>query len=328
MSASPTPPLQPRDPAPRAFGESLPRPPTNRGRRSTRSCRGEATAPQIAALLVGLRVKGETADEVAGAAARAARRDGARCPPTSAKELVDTCGTGGGPSPTFNISTAAALLAAGAGVRIAKHGNRSFTSQCGSADVLEALGVPLDVPVAVMERALRRGRHRLHVRADDAPGHAPRRPRPARARHPHRHEHRRTAGQSRRRGRQVVGVADARRDAAARRRARSHWARRTRWSCTASPAWTRSRRSDRPMSSRSATARSTEWTIEPRTSACATARAGGPGRRAAGRQRASRFGRCWRGSERRSESRRGAQRRGRDVRLRERHEQLRRSGGR
>jgi anthranilate phosphoribosyltransferase len=115
---------------------------------------GEATVAQIASLLVGLRVKGETAEEVAGAAA-ALRGAMVHLPADRPEELVDTCGTGGGAIGTFNISTAAALLAAGAGVRVAKHGNRSFTSQCGSADVLEALGVPIEVPVAVMERALR-----------------------------------------------------------------------------------------------------------------------------------------------------------------------------
>jgi len=115
---------------------------------------GEATVAQIASLLVGLRVKGETADEVAGAAA-ALRAAMVHLTADRPEELVDTCGTGGGAVGTFNISTAAALLAAGAGVRVAKHGNRSFTSQCGSADVLEALGVRVEVPVAVMERALR-----------------------------------------------------------------------------------------------------------------------------------------------------------------------------
>jgi anthranilate phosphoribosyltransferase len=115
---------------------------------------GEATAAQIASLLVGLRVKGETPDEVAGAAA-ALRGAMVHLPADRPEELVDTCGTGGGSIGTFIISTAAALLAAGAGVRVAKHGNRSFTSQCGSADVLEALGVPIEVSVQVMERALR-----------------------------------------------------------------------------------------------------------------------------------------------------------------------------
>src|SRR5215204_3982471 len=115
--------------------------------------RGEATAAQIAGLLIGLRVKGETADEVTGAA-RAMRGAMVKLPVTSSDDLVDTCGTGGGAVPTFNISTAAALVAAGAGVRIAKHGNRSFTTQCGSADVLEQLGVILEAPVELAAQAL------------------------------------------------------------------------------------------------------------------------------------------------------------------------------
>jgi anthranilate phosphoribosyltransferase len=114
---------------------------------------GEASPVQVAALLIGLRVKGETATEVAGVV-QAMRAAMVRLSADRADELVDTCGTGGGLQ-TFNISTAAALLAAGAGLRIAKHGNRSFTSQCGSADVLEALGVKIDVSVETMERALR-----------------------------------------------------------------------------------------------------------------------------------------------------------------------------
>ena len=115
---------------------------------------GEATAAQIAALLVGLRVKGETPSEVAGVA-RAMRNAMVPLEADEPDSLVDTCGTGGGTITTFNISTAAALLAAGAGVRIAKHGNRSFTSLCGSADVLEALGVAIEVGVPVMAAALR-----------------------------------------------------------------------------------------------------------------------------------------------------------------------------
>jgi anthranilate phosphoribosyltransferase len=105
---------------------------------------GRATPVQIAALLVGIRARGIVPAEVAGGV-RALRRAMVAVDATTPHTLVDTCGTGGGSLSTFNISTASALLASGLGVRIAKHGNRSFTSRCGSADVLEALGVSLDV---------------------------------------------------------------------------------------------------------------------------------------------------------------------------------------
>ena len=114
--------------------------------------RGDASQVQIAALLTGLRVRGESAEVVAGAAS-ALRRAMVRLDLPQHERIVDTCGTGGGTVGTFNISTAAALVAAGAGVRIAKHGNRSFTSKSGSADVLEALGVSIDVDVEAMRRA-------------------------------------------------------------------------------------------------------------------------------------------------------------------------------
>ncbi len=115
--------------------------------------RGEATPAQIAALLMGLRVKGETPEEVAGAAR--ALRDAMVRVEANGLHLVDTCGTGGGAVSTFNISTAAAFVAAGAGAVVAKHGNRSFTSQCGSADVLEALGVRISLDATDAARVLR-----------------------------------------------------------------------------------------------------------------------------------------------------------------------------
>ena len=115
--------------------------------------RGDATAAQTAALLMGLRVKGETAEELTGAA-RALRTAMVRLPAREPELLLDTCGTGGGRVQTFNISTAAAFVAAGAGARVAKHGNRSFTTKCGSADVLEALGVRIEMPVDDMRRVL------------------------------------------------------------------------------------------------------------------------------------------------------------------------------
>ncbi len=109
--------------------------------------RGEATPAQTGSLLTGLRVQGESADEVTGAVV--ALRDAmVRVEVAERKHLVDTCGTGGGTVSTFNISTVAALVAAGAGAKVAKHGNRSFTSKCGSADVLETLGVEISVDAA------------------------------------------------------------------------------------------------------------------------------------------------------------------------------------
>ncbi|MFH1009413.1 MAG: anthranilate phosphoribosyltransferase [Candidatus Latescibacterota bacterium] len=113
---------------------------------------GEATDAQIAAFLVGLRCKGETVEEIAGAAQ--VMREKATRIQTKHKVVVDTCGTGGDGSGTFNISTTAAFVVAGADICVAKHGNRSVSSQCGSADVLKALGVNIEISPEQVGRCL------------------------------------------------------------------------------------------------------------------------------------------------------------------------------
>lgn len=117
---------------------------------------GEASDVELAALLGAMAARGETAEEIAGFAL-AMREVATTLPLTEAEReaLVDTCGTGGDGSGTFNISTAAALVAAAAGVKVAKHGNRAVTSLCGSADVLEALGVPILLTPKAAADALR-----------------------------------------------------------------------------------------------------------------------------------------------------------------------------
>jgi len=114
---------------------------------------GETSPVQTAAFLTALHMRGERLGEVVAFAeilrSRAPKFD------SPSEPILDTCGTGGDHAGTFNISTTAAFIAAGAGVRVAKHGNRSVTSQCGSADVLQALGVNITCPQSVMEQALR-----------------------------------------------------------------------------------------------------------------------------------------------------------------------------
>ncbi len=111
---------------------------------------GEATPAQIGALLGALAVRGETEDEVVGFA----RTMRARAVPLVSQDTVDTCGTGGDGAGTFNISTVASLVVAACSVPVAKHGNRSASGSCGSADVLEALGIKIDAPLAGVQRCL------------------------------------------------------------------------------------------------------------------------------------------------------------------------------
>ena len=114
---------------------------------------GEATPAQIGAVLIALRAKGETIDELVGAATAMRRRATAlACP--RLEHSIDTCGTGGDGAGTVNVSTLAAILIAARGGAVAKHGNRALSSRCGSADVLEALGVAIDAEPAVVTRSI------------------------------------------------------------------------------------------------------------------------------------------------------------------------------
>jgi anthranilate phosphoribosyltransferase len=113
---------------------------------------GKATDAQIGAMMAALATKGETFEELAGAAQ--AMRQNARRIQATGSTVVDTCGTGGDGAHTFNISTTTAFVVAGCGVTVAKHGNRSVSSKCGSADVLESLGVKLDTPPEIVEEAV------------------------------------------------------------------------------------------------------------------------------------------------------------------------------
>jgi anthranilate phosphoribosyltransferase len=114
---------------------------------------GEATDAQIGAILTGLRMKGETVEEISSAA-KVMREKAVKVPVKDKSKLIDTCGTGGDKVNTFNVSTITAFVVAGSGAKVAKHGNRSVSSKCGSADIMEALGIKIDLPPEKVAEAI------------------------------------------------------------------------------------------------------------------------------------------------------------------------------
>ncbi len=143
---------------------------------------GQATPSQIGGFLMALRVRGETVDEIVGAVtAMRSKMLTVEAP----ADAIDIVGTGGDASGTYNISTLAALIVAGAGVPVAKHGNRALSSKSGAADNLAALGVKLDVGPEIISRCIAQVWRRLHVRPAASFRHASCRPLPGRAWHAH-----------------------------------------------------------------------------------------------------------------------------------------------
>ena len=143
---------------------------------------GSASAAQIAGFAVALRAKGETSAELAGLVeAMLGRAVPVALPDELRRTALDVVGTGGDLAHTVNISTMAALVVAGAGVRVVKHGNRAASSLCGTADLLEFLGIPLDLGPEQVARCVDGGRHRVLLRGPVPPGDAARRPGPPRA---------------------------------------------------------------------------------------------------------------------------------------------------
>ncbi len=143
---------------------------------------GRGNASQMGGLLMALRVRGETVDEITGAVTTMrAKMLGVKAP----ADAVDNVGTGGDASGSYNISTCAAFVLAGAGVTVAKHGNRALSSKSGSADVLMALGVKIDLTPETGRPVRQQGGHRVHVRAGASSGDEECRSDPRRTRHPH-----------------------------------------------------------------------------------------------------------------------------------------------